>query len=99
MYLVGRDNQLVLRAHVPTLASGVKSGVWDVLPPVSYQRNSLFTIGNNLLTVGSSIRIFDRTSGERSVIFLGALITLTVSSCTLSCLYWDTQLILQFLNL
>ena len=64
MYLVGRDNQLVLRAHVPTLASGVKSGVWDVLPPVSYQRNSLFTIGNNLLTVGSSIRIFDRTSNQ-----------------------------------
>ena len=59
VYLVGRDNQLVLRAHVPTLASGVKSGVWDTLPPVPYQRNSLFAIGNNLLTVGGSIRMFD----------------------------------------
>ena len=36
MYLVGEDTQTVLRAHVPTLISGAKSGVWETLPNTPY---------------------------------------------------------------
>ena len=54
LYLVGRDTQTVLRAHVPTLISGVKSGVWDTLPNTPYYNSSPVTIGNTLLTVGGS---------------------------------------------
>ena len=51
-YLVGRITRTVLRAHVPTLLSGAKSGVWETLPNAPYRDSSLVTIGNTLLTVG-----------------------------------------------
>ena len=49
----GGENQ-VLRAHLPTLISGAKSGVWEPLPNTPYYDSSLVTIGNTLLTVGGS---------------------------------------------
>ena len=52
LYLVGQDTQTLLRAHVPTLISGAKSGVWETLPNAPYYRSSPVTIGNTLLTVG-----------------------------------------------
>ena len=52
LYLVGQDTQTVLRAHVPTLVSGAKSGVWETLPNAPCYRSSPVTIGNTLLTVG-----------------------------------------------
>ena len=52
MYLVGRDTQTVLRAHVPTLMSGAMSDVWETLPNTPYYRSSPVTISNTLLTVG-----------------------------------------------
>ena len=54
LYLVGQRTQTVLRAHVPTLVSGAKSGVWETLPNVLYYRSSPVTIGNTLLTVGGA---------------------------------------------
>ena len=54
LYLVGQDTQTLLRAHVPTLISGDKSGVWETLPNAPYYRSSPVTIGNTLLTVGGS---------------------------------------------
>ena len=54
LYLVGQDPQTVLRAHVPTLISGAKSGVWETLPNTPYYYSSPVTIGNTLLTVGGS---------------------------------------------
>ena len=54
MYLIGQDTQTVLRAHVPTLISGAKSGVWETLPNTPYYNSSPVTIGNTLLTVGGS---------------------------------------------
>ena len=54
LYLVGQDTQTVLRAHVPTLISGAKSGVWKTLPNAPYYDSSPVTIGNTLLTVGGS---------------------------------------------
>ena len=54
LYLVGQSTQTVLRAHVPTLISGAKSGVWETLPNAPYYRSSPVTIGNTLLTVGGS---------------------------------------------
>ena len=53
-YLVGQSTQTVLRAHVPTLVSGAKSGVWETLPNAPYYHSSPVTIGNTLLTVGGS---------------------------------------------
>ena len=50
MYLVGQNTQTVLRAHVPTLISGV----WEILPNAPYYNSSPVTIGNTLLTVGGS---------------------------------------------
>ena len=52
LYLVGQNTQTVLRAHVPTLISGAKSGVWETLPNAPYYDSSPVTIGNTLLTVG-----------------------------------------------
>ena len=52
MYLVGWNTRTVLRAHVPTLISGAKSGVWETLPNAPYYDSSPVTIGNTLLTVG-----------------------------------------------
>ena len=54
MYLVGLDTQTVLQAHVPTLISGAKFGVWETLPNTPYYHSSPVTIGNTLLTVGGS---------------------------------------------
>ena len=54
LYLVGQNTQTVLRAHVPTLISGVKSGVWETLPNAPFYGSSPVTIGNTLLTVGGS---------------------------------------------
>ena len=52
VYLVGQYHKTVLRAHVPTLISGAKSGVWETLPNTPYYFSSPVTIGNTLLTVG-----------------------------------------------
>ena len=52
LYLVGQNTQTILRAHVPTLISGAKSGVWETLPNTPYYYSSPVTIGNTLLTVG-----------------------------------------------
>ena len=52
LFLVGQDTRAVLRAHVPTLISGAKSGVWETLPNAPYYRSSPVTVGNTLLTVG-----------------------------------------------
>ena len=54
VYLVGWVTKTVLRAHVPTLISGVKSGVWETLQNTLHYRSSPVTIGNTLLTVGGS---------------------------------------------
>ena len=76
LYLAGRDSQTVLRAHVPTLMSGAKSGVWETLPNTPYYRSSPVTIGNTLLTVGgkdkpswagsptSSIQMYNPTTNQ-----------------------------------
>ena len=53
LYLVSRNTQTVLRAHVPTLISGAKSGVWEALPDTP-DYSSPVTIGSTLLTVGGS---------------------------------------------
>ena len=55
LYLVGQITQTVLRAHVPTLMSGAKSGVWETLPNAPYCDSSPVTISNTLLTVGGSV--------------------------------------------
>ena len=52
LYLVGQNTRTVLRAHVPTLISGAKSGVWEALPNAQYYDSSSVAIGNTLLTVG-----------------------------------------------
>ena len=57
LYLVGLDTHTVLRAHVPTLVSGAKSGVWETLPNAPYYWSSPVTIGNTLLTVGGSDKL------------------------------------------
>ena len=59
LYLVGQWTQTVLRAHVPTLIYGAKSGVWETLPKAPYHHSSPVIIGNTLLTVGGS----DKPSG------------------------------------
>ena len=53
MYLVG---ETVLQAHVPTLISGARSGVWKALPNHPYYYSFPVTIGNTLLTVGGRER-------------------------------------------
>ena len=52
LYLVGRDTQTVLQAHVPTLVSGATSGVWEALANTPFYDSSPVTTGNTLLTVG-----------------------------------------------
>ena len=59
IYLVGQNTRTVLQAHVPTLISGAKTGVWEILPKSLYYLSSPVTIGNTLLTVGGS----DTTNG------------------------------------
>ena len=54
LYLVGQDLKTALRAHVPTLISGAKSGVWEALPNAPSYSSSPVTFGNTLLTVGGS---------------------------------------------
>ena len=58
LYLVGWDTLTVLRAHVPTLISGAKSGVWETLPNAPYNRSSPVTIDNTLLTVGGGDKLW-----------------------------------------
>ena len=65
VYLVGQDTKTVLRAHVPTLISGTKSGVWETLRNTPYYNSSPVTIGNTLLTVGS-YRSFDFYSKHKT---------------------------------
>ena len=76
LYLVGQDTLTVLQAHVPTLVSGAKSGVWETLPNAPYYRSSPVTIGNTLLSVGggdgpildgeptTSIQMYDSTTNQ-----------------------------------
>ena len=52
LYLVGKYTRTVLQAHVPTLISGNKFGVWETLPNAPYYSSSPVTIDNTLLTVG-----------------------------------------------
>ena len=54
MYLVCQSTQTVLRAHLPTLISGAKFGVWETLPNISLYYSSPVTIGNTLLTMGGT---------------------------------------------
>ena len=54
IYLVAKYSQTVLRAHMPTLISGAKSGVWEILQNTPYYRSFPVTIDNTLLTVGGS---------------------------------------------
>ena len=61
MYLVGRDTQTVIRAHVPTLISGAKSDVWETLSKTPYSYSNPVTIGNTLLIVGGK----DKPSWDR----------------------------------
>ena len=44
----------ILRAQVPTLVSGVMTGVWEMVTNTLYYHSSLITIGNTLLIVGGS---------------------------------------------
>ena len=73
MYLVDVDTQTVLRAHVPTLISRAKSGVWETLPNTPYYLSVPVSIGNTLLTVGgndkggnptASIQVYNPTTNQ-----------------------------------
>ena len=76
LYLVGQDTRTALRAHVPTLVSGVRSGVcWEALPNTLYYWSSSVTTGNTLLTVGgvdkplgvnstTSIHVYNPTTNQ-----------------------------------
>ena len=54
IYLQEYGENQVLRAHLPTLVSGAKSGVWEPLTNTPYYDSSLVTIGSFLLTLGGS---------------------------------------------
>ena len=56
MYVVYLSTKTVLRAHMPTLISGAKSGVWETLPNTPFEFSSPVTISNVLLTVGGDDR-------------------------------------------
>ena len=72
IFLVGQlETQTVLRAHVPTLLSGAKSGVWETLKNTPYLYSSPVVIGNMLLTLGgtddkatTSIEVYDPTKNN-----------------------------------
>ena len=75
VYIVGQLNtQTVLRAHVPTLISGTKSGVWETLPNAPYLSSSAVAIDNMLLALGgtdiddgsptTSIQMFNPTTNQ-----------------------------------
>ena len=51
VYLAG-DYRILLRAHVPTLISGAKSGVWETLVNTPHYESTPVTIDNTLLTMG-----------------------------------------------
>ena len=53
-----RLQKTVLRAHVPTLISGAKSGVWETLPEAFCCHSAPFTIDGLLLTAGGSNKQF-----------------------------------------
>ena len=68
LYLVGDDNRVVLRAHVPTLISQATSAtptspqsVWESLPNTPFYRSSPVAVDNVLITVGgnTSGKVFD----------------------------------------
>ena len=54
VYLVGENSKVVLRAQVPTLLSGAKSGTWELLPSAPYYNSCPVAIGYIPLTVGGS---------------------------------------------
>ena len=61
LYLVGSNNRVVLRAHVPTLISQATSAtptssqsVWESLPNAPFYRSSPVAVDNVLVTVGGS---------------------------------------------
>ena len=62
LYLVGQQTQTILRAHVPTLISGAKSGGWETLPKTPYYWSIPVTTSNTLLTVGG----WDKSQGVAS---------------------------------
>ena len=62
VYLVGWNTQSVLRAHMPKLILGAKSGVWETISNTPYYHSSPVTIGNALLIVGGS----DKSQGGNS---------------------------------
>ena len=57
MYLVGRHSRTVLQAHVPTLISGAKSGVWETLPNTPYFCSTPVIIRNTLVTIGGRAKL------------------------------------------
>ena len=110
VYLVGWDNQTVLRAHVPTLISGAKSDVWETVTNTPYYWSSPVTIGNTLLTVGGIQTshwvvilqaVFNCTvpppiSGQELVTFLNQCITLVASYRAQNCMYRVSPLLVLF---
>lgn len=52
VYLIGQETRTVMCAHLPTLTSGAKSGVWKILPNVPFFYSTPVAVGNELLTVG-----------------------------------------------
>ena len=71
--LVGQDTATVLRAHIPTLISGAKSGVWEKVTTGPYNNSYPVTISNTLITVGgeddggnptASIQMFEPITKE-----------------------------------
>ena len=75
IYLVAKYSQTVLQAHMPTLISGAKSGVWETLSNTPFYRSSPVNIDNTLFTMGgsdisrggnpkSSIQMYDPTTNQ-----------------------------------
>ena len=69
MYLVYLGTKTILRAHVPTLIFGAKSGVWEILPNTPFEWSTPVTISNILLTVGgddqkTSIQMYDPITNQ-----------------------------------
>ena len=52
LFLLGGENQTVLRAHVPTLISGAKSDVWETVRNAPYYWSFPITIDATLLVLG-----------------------------------------------
>ena len=72
IFLVGKYESNLLRAHMSTLKSGVKLGVWETLQNIPYSFTSPVTIGNTLLIVGgrqsgsdiTSIQMYNPITGQ-----------------------------------